>query len=640
MNDSKQDAPILALAIVRGKKVITAAADGTVLVLDEMLRVERVLHQDAEAPITTLAPFGDDAVIGAGKTLVVWDAAGAITAQTTLPAIAVDLAVRQGVVYVLVQGLILAFDAGSLEAKRSWSHGKGEACALDVDDAGARAIVVRDNKQVEILDLGKDAPIGDWSRKGRIDRVFARFGAATKPKKPAPIITADDDAYRATYVKDATGRVTGEVMWLDSRVRGPFVLDRTRGFAVAGLAGGDIEVIDITGAVSRFLLDPQIGDPTANAMAALKRIPTFKQIAPGMFVRHGSTEATPVPETLSALALGDGGVRFAAGFFSGEVIVADVESGGVRSTHRGVLGESACRHRRRPLEDSETLVEVGEEIWLLDASRRFTIFDLANATTRDGVTLAPLDEGIELGVLSIEADTITSVSRKAFAAWSRRDGSVLASCRLPANHGAVFHEGRLLLLPDETLGHEGCEIVALDPATGKTTTFTRFQRDAKRFELGNNPKGWVAFGRVGAHTTLTIWAGSGLTVAQVFAFDLATGRLGDKLPWGAKSSGDYLAEDVEADGVIVRDLRTNEIVERYPFATATRRMRKTAFDPKTRRIATPATSTSVVVWSVDGKRLHTFEGHRDAHGIWLGARAVLVSDRGALRLWALDTRDP
>lgn len=631
--NSSHVAPILALAIV-GTKTITAAADGRVLVLDAMLRLERTLYEDAAAPITALACFGDEGVIGAGKTLIAWDAVGAVTAQASLPGVAIDLAVRGDTVFVLVQGTILSFEGATLQAKRSWPHGDGAACALDVDDVGSRAIVVRDNKQVEILDLAKGERIGDWTRKGRIDRVAARFGAASKPKKPAPIITTDDDNYRATYVKDATGRVTGEVMWLDSRVRGPLVLDRTRGFAVAGLAGGDIEVIDITGAVSRFLLDPQIGDAAANAMAALKRIPTFKQIAPGMFVRHGSTEAMPVPETFSALALADGGKRCAAGFFSGEVIVADVEGGGVWSTHRGALGENTCRYRRLPVADGTT-IEIGEELWLLDANRHFVIADLASATVRDGVTLAKLEGGLEQGDLSIEADTITSVSRQAFAQWSRQDGSVLASCPLPANKGAFFDGQRLLLLPEETLGHDGCEIVALDPRTGKTSNVTRFRRDAKKFELGNNPKGWVAFGRVGAHATLTIWAGSGLTVAQVFVFDLATGQLGDKLPWAAESSGDYLAEDAEEEGVTVRDLRTNEIVARYPFATATRRMRKVAYDPKTRRIATPATSTSVVVWSVDGKRLHTFEGHRDVNGIWLGKRAVLVSDRAGLRLWEM-----
>lgn len=633
-NESRHDAPILALAIV-GKKTITAAADGRVLVLDEALRLERVLHDDADAPITTLAPYREDGVIGAGKSLFAWDGAGKLLAKAALPAVAVELAVRGDVVYVLVQGKILSFEGQTLTAKKSWRHQKGEACALDVDDAGTRAIVVRDNKQVEILDLAKSATIGDWTRKGRIDRVAARFGAATKPKKPAPIITADDDNYRATYVKDTTGRITGEVMWLDSRVRGPLVLDRSRGFAVAGLAGGEVEVIDIAGARSRFLLDPEIGDASANAMAALKRIPTFKQLAPGMFVRHGSIKAPPVAQTLSALALADGGTRFAAGFFSGEVIVADIEGGGVQSTHRGALAENTCRYRRPPLEDGATTLEVGEAIWMLDKDQHFVIADLANATVREGVTLAKLDEGLELGPLTIERDTITSVSNRAFAQWSRHDGRLLASCRLPENKGAFFDGARLLLLPEETLGHEGCDVVALDPATGKTTRVARFERDAKKFPLGHDPKRWVAFGCVGAHATLTIWAGSGLTVAQVFAFDLATGRLGESLPWAADATGDYLPEDAEEEGVTVRDLRTNEIVERYPFATATRRMRKVAFDPKTRRIATSATSTRVVVWSVDGKRLHAFEGHRDVNAIWLGARAVLVGDRAGLRMWEM-----
>ena len=109
------------------------------------------------------------------------------------------------------------------------------------------------------------------------------------------------------------------------------------------------------------------------------------------------------------------------------------------------------------------------------------------------------------GHQSIAAGSVGRIHR-----WSRHDGTLLVARDLPRNKGAYLDGASVLLLPLDSLGHDGFDIVALDVESGESRVVVHVDRDAERFALGNDPKHWAAFGRRGTQPILTIWAGKGL----------------------------------------------------------------------------------------------------------------------------------
>lgn len=629
----RHDGPVLALAM-NDDVVVSAGSDGSVLLYDRAMKLERALVEDAKVPFNALAMRGDD-IVGAGKDLVVWSRAGKTLAKAKLPAVATAVNVRGDVVYVLSGGNVLSFEGPKLTPKGSWRHAKGVASELDVDDTHERALVLRDNKEIELLDLKKKKSLAQWTRKKKkVEAVSARFGATKKG--PAPVLCVSDDEMRICRVKDTTGRITGEVLWLDSYSNGPLVADRSRNVMAIGGNAEDIEVIDVAGQRTIFYLDPNITAADEKALAGMKRIPKFAQIAPGFFVRHGSTKAPPEPGTLSAVAVADGGTAVGGGYVSGDVVVAETKTGRTVSTHRGVLQEARCMEMiALGWSDLAGCAELGDEIWLLRKDRKFFVADLGKKTLREAFDAQVPGDSEVGGELEIDAEGITCVNRSRVLRWSRKDGSLLLDRALPATKGATLLDKKILYLPLDSLGHEGFDIVALDLATGDTKVLVHFDRDDTRFARGNDPQGWVSFGRVGTQAMLNIWAGKGLTVAQTFAFDLETGTVGQKLPWAATATGTLLAKAEPRERVTVTDLSTGQIVIEHAFREDEGHITTPSYDPVSRNLAAFTSGTGVVVWSPDGRRLD-LRGHRDAHAAWVGSHAVLVKDRFATRLWDID----
>ena len=515
---ARYDGPVLALAM-DDEVVVSAGCDGRVLLYDRAMKFERALCESAEAPFNALAMRGAD-IAGAGKELVVWNRAGKTLARAELPAVATAVNVRGDVVYVLTGGELLAFEGPTLAPKGSWDHASGVASELDVDDAGARALVLRDNKEVELLDLVKKKSIAQWTRKGkRIESVSVRFGAPTKGA--APVLAVSDAEMRICRVKDTTGRITGEILRLDNFSNGPLVADRSRNVMAIGGNAEDIEVIDVAKQRTIFYLDPCITAGDDKALAGLKRIPTFAQIAPGFFVRHGSTAAPSQPSTLSAVAVADGGAAVGGGYVSGDVVVAETKTGRTVSSHRGVLQEARCREMI-PLgwSDLAGCARVDGEVWLLRTDRKVFVADLGAKTLREAFEAQVPGGDTVGGDLEIDDAHITCVSHSRVLRWSRKDGTLLADRALPKTKGATVLGDTILYLPFDAIEHEGFDIVTLDLDTGEAKVLVHFVRDDERFPRGNDPKGWVSFGRVGTQALVNIWAGAGLTAAQTFAFDL------------------------------------------------------------------------------------------------------------------------
>ena len=625
----RHDAPVLALA-VRGTRVVTAGADGRVLeftVTSAGLRLDRMLHESPKAPVTSLAWMGDD-VVGAGRSLLVWSESGALAAKASLPATAIDVAVRGENVFVLAGGKLHRFSRSGkkLQASGVWKHGPGTGCELDVDDEGKRAVVVRDRTQVDLLDLSKKKIAAQWARKGRkVEGVSVRFAPGGNT-----LLSVTTDDYRMARLKDTTGRVTGEILWLDSSTNGPMVLDRERRAAAVTSTGEDVAVVEIDPARALFHLDPAITAAHEKWLASIKRIPSFEQIAPGFYVRKGSSTAPLAPSTQSAVAIAERGERVAAGFVSGEVVVADTRSGHVVSTHRGVLYQARCM-ARSPCEwiiaaDRRT----GDEVWFLGTDGRFQIADLAARELCEGPRVALGEDSS--GELRIEDSALVYLTHERAVRWSKTDGAVLVERELPKNRGAVFRGSALLVLPEDSLDHDGFEIVSLDLESSSTTRVGRFVRDTARFPRGNDPKGWVAFGAVGAQPTLTIWAGKGLSIAQVFAFDPDTGTLGAELPWATKGDGRFLCE---LDGeIVVKDVQSGAIVHRRALEEG-EGGGPIAYEPTSGVIAAAVDGSRVGVWDASGVRRLSLPGHRDMVAIWLDTkgRTALVRDRFWLRLW-------
>lgn len=634
------DAPILALAIC-GDVVATADGDGRVRTwqLTGTTLVERgTLHESMEQPITSLATT-ETGFVGAGAALVSWTTTGEELARAALPAVATSVVVRGDAVYVLA-GKLLRFTLPDLEGSGQWKHAKGIASELDVDDEGARALVLRDNKQVELIDLVKRKSLADWTRNGRkIKAVSARFG------RTGAVLLVSDEDMRLCRVKDTTGRVTGEEFALGGYSNGPLVLDRTRSVAAIGSDGTGVEVIDLEPVRTRFFLDPRIADAEQKATAGMSRIPNFKELAPGFFVRHGSVKAPPLPSTLCAVAVADNGGVVAAGFVSGDVVVADTASGAVVSTQRGVIGEPRCK-ARLPSSDVIASASVDQDIWLLHADGRFAIVDVERHVVREGPRLAfegDLREAI--GTLEVTADTVTSLRGAAggrvgrVLRWSRHDGALLVARDLPPNKGAYLDGASVLLLPLDSLGHEGFDIVALDVASGESKVVVHFARDAEQFALGNDPKQWAAFGRSGRQPIVTIWAGKGMTIARQFAFDLASGALGRELPWAGPATGGFLtgadfSNPLEPDGAVqVTRVETGEEILRCPYEPGDLPVRGAAtFDPDSKNVAAEISDSLVAVWRPGARRL-VLCGHRRVARQWVRAKTLVVQDDSWVRVW-------
>jgi hypothetical protein len=624
---------ILDLAIC-SDLLASADADGRVRTwrLDGgALKAIKTIHESAKQPIAALAAT-DAGFVGAGASLLSWSREGKVLARAKLPGVATNVVVRGDLVFVLAGEKLLSFALPKLVAKGKWSVSKGVTCELDVDDACTRALVVRDKKMVELIDLKKKKRLADWTRKGsKVESASVRFA------RDGSLMSACDDDMRLSRVKDLTGRITGEILWLEGFSNGPIALDRARTVAAIGSGGEDVELVALDPPHTRFYLDPRITDAGAKSLAGLKRIPTFKKLAPGFFARHGSVEAPPEPSTLSAMAVGDGGRWLAAGFISGDIVVADTQTGAVASKDRGVLGEPREKARVRTGRNIATTFEVGDEMWVAQDDGQCSIFDLETHAMRAGPKLAG---GVpEYSSFTASGDVLTSLSYTHVTRWSR-DGALLSSRELPEHRGAYFDGASVLLLPHDSLGHEGFDIVSMDPATGDTKLVVHFNRDASRFALGNDSKGWVRFGRTGTQPTLTIWAGTGLTVAELFAFDLATGAVGRSLP-NVDADGPFLARPdfsnplQPGDCVKVTDIETGAEISRYPYEPGDHpRIDTAAFDPRSKFAAAMIAHSLVAVWRPGASRL-VLHGHRGVRRLLIRKKTLVAYETFWVRFWAI-----
>lgn len=632
-SDTSDDAPILDLAI-HGDTLASAHGDGGVRTwrIDGAVPKElATLHDSEKKPMTALAAC-ETGFVGAGSSLVSWSLEGKVLARADLPDVATNVVVRGDVVFVLAGRELLSFALPKLTAGAKVKLAKGVTCELDVDDKRKRALVVRDNKHVELLDLEKKKSLADWTRP-KSESVSVRFDAKGK------VLCATDDERRFHRVKDTTGRITGEVVTLERfSSNGPIVLDRARKMAAVGSGGEDVELVEIDPPRTVFHLDPMITDGGEKSLASLGRIPRFKQIAPGFFARHGSVEAPPPPSTLSAIAIGDGGAVVAAGYMNGEIVVASTTTGAIVSSTRGRLAEPRLS-ARLPLAGVATTFHDGDDLWILEKTGRTTIVDLRTHTMRAGPTLA-FDDDLAAAVRDITTtdDAIVSVGDRVIR-WSKKDGAMLGAYDLPESKGAFVHDGKVLFLPIASLGHEGFDIDALDLATGETKRVVHFVRDEKRFALGDKSTEWVRFGRSGTQPTLTIWAGRGLTVAETYVFDLATGTLGRQLGHYSKGHDAFVVETdfsnpmTPRDAVTVTNAETGEEVLRCPYEPGdSPKATRTAFDPVTRMVAAQVGEARVAVWRPGGSRL-VVHGTTSVWGMSLRANSLVVRHRDFLTVW-------
>lgn len=642
---------IVALAFDAGRRLYAIDGRGRVLLLaddGERFGTSLVLHDVAGDPATALAACGEGVVVGTGTHLLVFGADGSREAMARVNAGPVAaLVVRGGAVFALGGGYVTRYDleAGRLEAGARVAHGAGIAFDLDLDDAAKRALVIRDRKVVEILDLGAKKVLHTWERKGmsgsRVEDVGARF----QPGKDAVISVMDAGGYVVDRVATKTGRVTGKANeHMASSVLGPLVLDVSRRCAAVGVTGEDVEVIELDKPRSRFLLDPVLTDAMAKSLASLTRVPKFKPFGPGLWTRSGSDPAPLAPSTLTALAVDEGGAHVAAGYASGEVLLADTATARIVSTRRAVLTEGRCRHVM-PLPTVIATGIHGNDLWLVGAEGT-RIVDIATSTFREGPRLLLPREAGELHAateLTFEGDAVVWFGETEIVRFSPTSGEALARIALPNAEGwhtSVLHEGELVFVESSEVEVSGFPVRALNLGTGKVREMGRFVRDKKRFPFGDPDwKDWFVLGSLGGQPTITLWPGKGMVVAQTHLFNLATLAVGERLPWESSEAHGRLlvTETDETDGVMVRDVVTGAEIHRVKFDAGERRRSRGRYDVASGTLASTVSSSRIGVWDREGRRRFSLPGHRDGDVVALavGGEGLVSRDRYWLRFWDL-----
>lgn len=626
----RHEAPIVALAFCGGS-LFSASTDGRVLRLSDDLVPEAVIRDAPRDPATALASAGERLVVASAKALLVVDRDGEVVAKAPLVAATAALAVRGASIFVLGGGAVRRYEIGPKALRKGavCKHAKGVATQLDVDDAGAQALVVLDGHRVELLDLAKRKSLAQWSR--------GETAISVRFTKSAPAaIAVDEDSYGLRRIKASTGRSSGELSALDSSANGPIVLDGPRSVAAVRSCGEDVEVVALDRAATYFFFAGAATPASEKLLASIRRIPRLVELAPGFVVRKGSTPAPPPPRTQTALALDDGGARVAAGYVSGEILAADTNTARVASSHRGVVAQARCRALRfAALSEHVAVGQSDREVWHVGRDGEVLVADLEQLelVSRGKLELPEVGPGYAR-TLHLGDEHITFVCPTHVARWPRSDLSRRVIHALPEHKGAVLHRGEVVLVPKASVGHGGFDLVTIDPATGESRPRARFERDGERFPHGNDPDRWVAIGHAGDQPTIMIWAGKGLTVAQTFAFDVDAATIGIPLPWGICGHGRSGARmDPDARRMIAFDLASGETLATAPLDEDDGGGLPAAFDPASRVIAA-ALGNKIALWRGDAPRLELL-GHRDPKSLWLGAggRGLLVRDRFTLRLW-------
>ncbi len=641
---------IVALAFDAGRRLYAIDGNGRVLQLaddGERFTTSRVLHDAAADPATALAACGEGVVVAAGTHLVVFGADGAREATGEVEGPVAALVVRGKTVFALGGGYVTRYDlqADRLVAGARVEHGEGIAFDLDLDDAAKRALVIRDRKIVEILDLGAKKVLHTWERKGlgssRVDDVGARF----QPGKDAVLSVSDAGGYCLDRVATKTGRVTGKAQeHMASSVLGPLVLDVSRRVAAVGVTGEDVEVVELPEARSRFLLDPVLTDAMAKSLASLTRVPKFKPFGPGLWKRSGSDPAPLAPSTLTAMAVDDGGAHVAAGYASGEVLLADTATARIVSTRRAVLSEGRCRHVM-PLPNVIATGIDGNDLWLVGAEGT-RIVDIATSTFRDGPRLlVPREMGgwHEASGLTFEDDVVVWFGGSESVRFSRSSGEILARIELPSSeswHTSLLHGGEMVFVESADVEVSGFPLLARDLGTGKVRSLGRFVRDKKRFPFGEKGwKDWFRLGSLGGEPTITLWPGKGMVVAQTHLFNLETLAVGDQLPWEtSEAEGRLLVTQTEEfDGVMVRDLVAGAEIRRVAFGPGERYRSRGRYDVGSGTLASTVSSSRIGVWDGAGTRRFSLPGHRDGevYALAVGGQGLVSWDRFWLRFWDL-----
>ncbi len=642
---------IVALAFDAGRRLYAIDVDGRVLQLaddGERFTTSRVLHDAAGDPATALAACGEGVVVAVGTHLLVFGADGAREATGEVEAGPVSaLVVRGRTVFALGGGYVTRYDleAGRLVSGARVAHGAGVAFDLDLDDGAKRALVLRDRKMVEILDLGAKKVLHTWERKGlgssRVEDVGARF----QPGKDAVLSVTDAGGYCLDRVATKTGRVTGKAQdQMASSVLGPLVLDVSRRVAAVGVTGEDVEVVELDEARSRFLLDPVLTDAMAKSLASLTRVPKFKPFGPGLWKRSGSDAAPLAPSTLTAMAVDDGGAHVAAGYASGEVLLADTATARIVSTRRAVLSEGRCRVVM-PLPNVIATGIDGNDLWLVGAEGT-RIVDIATSTFRDGPRLlVPREMGElhEASELTFEGDVVSWSGATEIVRFSRSSGEILERVALPnceGWHTSVVHGGEIVFVESSEVEVSGFPLRALDLGTGKVRALGRFVRDKKRFPFGDPGwKAWFRLGSLGGEPTITLWPGKGMVVAQTHLFNLETLAVGDRLPWEtSEAEGRLLVTQTdEFDGVMVRDLVAGAELRRVAFGPGERYRSRGRYDVASGTLASTVSSSRIGVWDGAGTRRFSLAGHRDGdvYALAVGGKGLVSRDRYWLRFWDL-----
>lgn len=654
-DDDDGGGAIVALAFDAARTLHAIDGRGRVVQLVEegaRFAVSRVLHDVprdvAGDPATALAPFREGVVVATGSELVVFGAGGARVATRKVNAGPVAaLVTRSDTVFALGGGYVTryALEADRLVARATVAHGAGIAFDLDLDDAAKRALVLRDRKVVEILDLDAKKVLHTWERKGlggaRVDDVGARF----QPGKDAVLSVTDAGGYTIDRVATKTGRVTGKAHeHMASAVLGPMMLDVSRRVAAVGVTGEDVEVVDLGTASSRFLLDPVLTEAMQKSLASLTRIPKFKPFGPGLWKRAGSDPAPLAPSTLTAMALDEGGAHVAAGFASGEVLLADTATARIVSTHRAVLAEGRCRVAM-PIPELVATGLDGNDLWLVGPEGT-RIVDIATSTFRDGPRLlVPGEVGPmhAASTLSFDGDRITRFGGGEVLRFSRQSGELVARVALPNADGwrsSVVRGREIVFVESADVEVSGFPLQALDLDTGKVRSLGRFVRDKKRFPFGDPDwKGWFALGSLGDAPTITLWPGKGMVVAQTHFFDLDTLAVGEVLPWDTDDAEGRLlvTETEETDGVRVRDLVAGTEVCRVAFDPGERRRSRGRYDVASGTLASTVSDSRIGVWDKDGRRRFSLPGHRDGevYALAVGGQGLVSRDRYWLRFWDL-----
>lgn len=640
---------IVALAFDAERRLHAIDGQGRVLRLAEdgdRFATARVLHEGE--PATALAACGEGVVAALGAHLVVFGADGTreATGEATAGPVAA-LVVRGEAVFALGGGYVTRYDleGDRLVAGARVKHGAGVAFDLDLDDSAKRALVLRDQKVVEILDLVAKKVLYTWERKGlggsRVEDVGARF----QPGKDAVLSVIDAGGYCLDRVATKTGRVTGKAHdQMASSVLGPLVLDASRRVAAVGVTGEDVEVVELDGARSRFLLDPVLTEAMEKSLASLTRVPKFKPFGPGLWKRSGSDPAPLAPSTLTAMAVDEGGAHVAAGFASGEVLLADTVTARIVSTHRAVLSEGRCR-AVIPIPKLIATGTDGNDLWLVGPEGT-RIVDIATSTFRDGPRL-PLprefDERNAVSELAFEGDVISWFGEGEILRLSRSTGEIVARIPLPDAEGwqtSFVHGGEMVFVESADVEVSGFQVRALDLGTGKVRSLGRFVRDKKRFPFGDPDwKDWFSLGSLGGEPTITLWPGKGMVVAQTHLFDLETLTVGKRLPWETSEAEGRLlvTETDETDGVMVRDLVAGEEIRRVAFEPGERYRSRGRYDVASGTLASTVSGSRIGVWDAEGKRRFSLPGHRDGdvHALAVGGKGLVSRDRYWLRFWDL-----